>query len=182
MRQTSYSGIVLTNKNTRFREAGEQGDCIASECWRLCSKTGWLSDAKSSESRGQSIPPPQWKRLWQWLHLLRGSSSCWTCDHGSSFCWATLAPGLQDHLSALWPSRLGWQCLPADFWVCSPFSGFWTGTYFLLWVLFVFNIGVVSSSWLYTDWHSDWDKTKKKKSKPKLTMMNNNKWWYTQNY
>lgn len=40
----------LTNGNTRFREAGEQGDCIASKCWRLCSKTGWLSDAKASES------------------------------------------------------------------------------------------------------------------------------------
>lgn len=41
----------LTNGNTRFREAArEQGDCIASKCWHLCSKTGWLSDAKASES------------------------------------------------------------------------------------------------------------------------------------
>lgn len=112
-------------------------------------------------------PPPQWKCLWQWLHLLRGSSSCWTCDHSSSFCWVTLAPGLQDQLSSLWPPSLRWQCLPADFWVCSPFSGFWTGTYFLHWILFVLNIGVVSFSWLYTDWHSDWDKTKKKKIQTK---------------
>lgn len=45
----SYGGISL-QMETQGSERPEQGDCIASKCWHLCSKTGWLSDAKASES------------------------------------------------------------------------------------------------------------------------------------